>query len=116
LICAILFIASFVFVSFARDASTGWLRFAHQVYLLAITGTYLVYCQTHGGQTLGMKTWRIVMTDESGHDLDLKRALWRFPLAELGWASGVSIFWSIWDAEGQFLHDRLAGTRILAIR
>lgn len=115
LICAILFVASFLFVSFARDASTGWIRSVYQSYLLGVTAIYVVYCETHGGQTLGMKTWRIVVTDRDGNVISLRRALWRFPLALTGWISGISIAWSFLDHDRQFLHDRLAATRVVII-
>jgi uncharacterized RDD family membrane protein YckC len=115
LLTAILFVASFLFLSFARDASTGWIRYAYQAYLLAIAASYIVYCETHGGQTLGMKTWHIAVTDPEGDEIDLRRALWRFPLAVAGWAGGLSILWSLCDRDRQFLHDRLASTRIITL-
>jgi hypothetical protein len=40
--------------------------------------------------------------------------LLRFALALVLVPTGVSIVWSFFDAEGQFLHDRLAGTRLVS--
>lgn len=115
LLGALLFIASYVFVSFARDASSGWLRHLHQSCLLAVVAAYVIYCDAHGGQTLGMKTWKIALCKVDGKALEWKQALYRFPLAALGWMSTVSLVWSIFDREHLFLHDRLAATRVIMV-
>jgi uncharacterized RDD family membrane protein YckC len=115
LLCALLFIASFVFISIAKDATAGWTRHVHQFYLFVVAGTYVVYCQTRSGQTLGMKTWRIAVQDYDGNIPDLRLALWRYPLAVAGWLSGVSLLWSLFDRDRQFLHDRLFSTRVVRV-
>ncbi len=74
---------------------------------------YFVWFWTHGGQTLAMKTWHLRLTSYTGQRVSLSQALFRYLLA---WPSvcffGAGIFWAIFDRDGQFLHDRIAGTRI----
>ena len=36
--------------------------------------------------------------------------------APVGWAEGSDLIWAIRDREGQFLHDRLLGTRLVDAR
>ena len=56
LLFAILFVASYLFLSLARDAQAGLPRLAFQVYVLAVCGAYFVFCWVRSGQTLPMKT------------------------------------------------------------
>ncbi len=99
-----------VLTHWAASAPVLW---AHLFLLL------LVYCVgfwCYGGQTLAMKTWRIRVLARDGTRLRLWQALWRYLLC---WPSllcgGIGIFWALVDRDGQFLHDRLAGTRLVDV-
>ncbi len=75
---------------------------------------YFVWFWQRDGQTLAMKTWRIRLVDGStGHTAGYGQCLLRYSLA---WPSlllgGVGILWALVDKDRQFLHDRIAGTRI----
>ena len=115
LLCAVLFLSSYLFLSLARDAQSGWPRTLFQVYLLSMSGVYFVFCWTRTGQTLPMKTWRMRVVTEHGDALGVDRAFWRYLLAIPGMLSGISLLWALFDRERQFLHDRLAGTRIVRV-
>ena len=60
-----------------------------------------------------MKTWRIRLISADGPAIRPAQALLRYLLC---WPSllflGVGILWAYLDRDGQFLHDRLAGTRL----
>ncbi|HEX4985447.1 MAG TPA: RDD family protein [Burkholderiales bacterium] len=113
LLIAILFLASYLFLAFARDAQSGWPRTVFQIYLLAVCGAYFVYCWTRTGQTLPMKTWRLKVTTRDGRLLSPRQAAWRYVLAVPGMMSGTAVLWALFDREKLFLHDRLAGTLIV---
>lgn len=67
------------------------------------------------GQTLALKTWHIRLETVTGAPLTLPIALKRMLLATIGYtACGATILWSFIDRDSQFLHDRLAGTRLVA--
>lgn len=87
------------------------LLWGHFFLVLAI---YFVWLWTHGGQTLAMKTWRIRVISVNGGGVQPLQGLIRYLLA---WPSlgffGAGIVWSLFDRERQFLHDRLAGTRLV---
>lgn len=101
-----------------------------------VFGVYFIWLWTHGGQTLPMKTWRIRVVATDGNALGPWRALGRYLLAWLwvlpGWAAASLFQASGWkfglflalncvllaiaarfDKDRQFLHDRLAGTRLI---
>ena len=98
----------FFFASGGRDATHGWERYVLQVFILAVCASYFLWCWLRGGQTLAMKAWHIRLVG-----LSPAKALSRFLLAALFMPTGISLVWSIFDRDRQFLHDRLAGTRLV---
>src|SRR6185295_501736 len=113
LLFGILFVCSYVFLSVAREALSGWHRVLFQFYLLCVCGAYFVFCWARTGQTLALKTWRMRVTREDGQPLTITRALWGYLLCIPGIRSGTSLLWAVFYKERQFLHDRLAHTRIV---
>jgi len=113
---ALLFIAAIPFLKIVGDASAPGRRLAFQLYLLAVLYGYFAVFWVRGGQTLAMKTWRIRLVDVTGAPIGLGRAALRFMLALAGLALfGVTIVWALFDRDRQFLHDRLAGTRLVRV-
>jgi len=94
---------------FAPSPGMLWLH----VFLLLLA--YFAWCWLNGGQTLPMKTWklRIISTEDTA--LRPLQAVLRYLAA---WPSilffGFGVFWALFDKDGQFLHDRIAGTRIIS--
>jgi len=115
LLFGILFVASYLFVGLARDAQTGMPRLVFQIYVLAVCGAYFVFCWVRSGQTLPMKTWRIRLVTEQGRPLAVGRAFQRYLLAVPSVLSGIGLLWALVDRDRQFLHDRLAKTRIVRV-
>ena len=114
LVIAVLFVASFVFISLSGDAQSGWKHIVYQIFLLGVLFAYFSVFWLRSGQTLAMKTWRIKLVDRDGALITLPRAVLRFVLALLSLSLfGVSIIWALFDADRQFLHDRLAKTRLI---
>lgn len=102
--------------------------------LFAIAAWYFVWSWTGGRRTLPMKTWRLRLTLANGHPLPAKVALLRYlaiwigPGLALGayavlnryglgahalWLVAFNFLWALVDRDRQFLHDRIAGTRIV---
>jgi uncharacterized RDD family membrane protein YckC len=109
------------------------------LFLFLVAGAYFVRCWTDSGHTLAMKTWRVRLTStEVGQSgVPLRTAMLRYLLA-WGWfvpalivraafglhgkgetaaviAAGIAA-WAMTaflDKDRQFLHDRLAGTRLV---
>ena len=111
LLFAVAFFAAwlFFFASGARDATAGWLRYALQLFIGVVFASYFLWCWLRGGQTLAMKAWGIKLVDVTP-----RKALLRFLLALL--LLPASIAWALFDRDRQFLHDRLAGTRLVNAR
>jgi uncharacterized RDD family membrane protein YckC len=99
----------FFFASGARDATSGALRRELQLFIVIVLAGYFLWCWLRGGQTLAMRAWRIRLVDVTP-----ARALLRFVIA--GLFLPLSILWALVDRDRQFLHDRLAGTRLIDAR
>jgi uncharacterized RDD family membrane protein YckC len=103
--------------------------------LFVVLGAYCVWGWSGGRRTLPMRTWRIAMELASGTRVSVSRAALRYvawwlgpalalaayaalrPLGYGRWALAllaVNYAWALVDSERQFLHDRVAGTRLVA--
>lgn len=112
-VTALWMLASAIVTALFGSATDGAPRALLQLLAFATVSGYFIWCWSHGGQTLAMKTWRIRVTDDQGGALNATAALRRYLLACAGVGlAGIGLWWALWDAEGQFLHDRLGGTRL----
>jgi uncharacterized RDD family membrane protein YckC len=111
LVFAVAFFAAwiFFFASGARDATSGVLRRELQLFIVVVLAAYFLWCWLRGGQTLAMRAWHIRLVDVTP-----RKALLRFLLATA--LLPLSILWALVDRDRQFLHDRLAGTRLIDAR
>lgn len=82
-----------------------------QALLLAATGAYFVISWLRGGQTIGMRAWRLRIVRADGQPLHARQALVRFcvGLISLGTA-GLGFWWALFDAQNRTWHDLAAGT------
>jgi len=134
----VLFISGWLFAAFPEKRHALYLRAILQDWLFLVMGMYFIWFWTHGGQTLAMKTWRIRLETTDGNKVSTRRALGRYFLAWLWVVPGLAAAWAmgaknwllvliptanilLWalsiylDPQRQFLHDRLAGTRIVGV-
>lgn len=141
LLLGILFAAAslFLLASAAQPAQGTYLQVLQIVYLGMIFAAYFLWCWLRRGQTLAMKAWRIRLIGVGQDKLPAARALVRFAVAAsiLCCAAAALIFaiahrdgwlclsalaiaclspaWALVDPDRQFLHDRLAGTRLVLL-
>ncbi|MBX3628447.1 MAG: RDD family protein [Nitrosomonas sp.] len=116
ILLAVIFIASFLFHLILRDTSAAYFQPLYRSYLLIVMGYYFVWFWTHGGQTLAMQTWKIRVVTNDGQKLSSRIAIIRYLLAVTGiLCFGIGFLWALIDREHQYLHDRLAGTRLVKI-
>jgi len=87
-----------------------------QALVLAFTATYFVVSWTRGGQTIGMRAWRLRVMRTDGTRVTWPRALLRFAVAlvSLG-ALGAGFAWALLDAGKRTWHDIAADTRVVRL-
>jgi uncharacterized RDD family membrane protein YckC len=114
LLIGITFFAALLFLGISGGSASGWVRHAFQVYLFLVIGLYFAGSWRRHGQTLAMKTWSLRLVGANGARITLSQAVLRYvcawPSVALG---GIGILYAPFDRDRQFLHDRLAGTKIV---
>jgi uncharacterized RDD family membrane protein YckC len=115
-VIALWLLASALVTTVIGSAVSGVPRTLLQVISVAIVSGYFLWCWTHGGQTLAMKAWCIRVVDDHGNPLSAIPAVSRLVLASAGVClAGVGLWWAVLDKDKQFLHDRLAHTRLILL-
>jgi len=102
--------------------------------LFAVLAGFFTWCWSRGRRTLAMKTWRMRLVRVDGSPLPPRTALLRYLATWIGpllavlayavlaprgagahatWLVALGFLWAFIDRDRQFLHDRIAGTRIV---
>ncbi len=115
LLTGLLFVASVPLTVLHGGAIAGG-SVGFRLYLLAIIFIYCGWQWTHGGQTLGMKAWRLRVMSDNHAPLDWRLSGLRFLAALLSTtAAGLGYVWLLFDRERLTWHDRLSGTRLVIV-
>lgn len=86
----------------------------YSTYLLALSYGYFVWQWVHGGQTLGMRAWRVSLQRPDGGRPGWSEASIRFTAALCSWLpAGLGFAWALFDRDSLALHDRLSKTRLI---
>jgi uncharacterized RDD family membrane protein YckC len=104
--------------------------------IFVVCGAYCAWMWSGGRRTLAMRTWHLAISTRTGTQPDKARALCRYlawwigpacalvayvlarPTGHGRWALvllALDYAWALVDPDRQFLHDRIAGTRIVRI-
>ena len=87
-----------------------------QLFLLLAPLGFFSWFWMHGGQTLGMRAWRLKLLSRDGKRASLRQSLVRCAGALLSMlALGLGYLWILFDPEGLAWHDRLSGTRLVLV-
>jgi len=114
LLFALMLLSSLPFVMIAHEADPVATRPLFQLYLLLVAAAYFVWQWRRGGQTLAMKAWHMRLVTHDNTPLSLRHATSRFLFAVPGaLLLGAGFLWALVDRDALFLHDRLAGTKIV---
>ncbi|OQW73318.1 MAG: hypothetical protein BVN35_12525 [Proteobacteria bacterium ST_bin11] len=114
LLLAVWFFATAIALPFNAGQAFASDQFFFPLYLLIISFVFYGWFWTHGGQTLGLRAWKIKVCTPDGHCPDWRQAGVRFIGALLSWAClGLGFFWCLVDKNGQCWHDYLSKTRLV---
>lgn len=112
-----LFLATLLVLPFAQGNAIDSGNKLYACYLIVCSYFYFVWHWTHGGQTLGMRAWRIRLICQNGKIPDWQAGSQRFLLASLSWIFlGAGFLWVIFDPDKLTFHDRYSKTRLLKIK
>ncbi|MFN5179498.1 RDD family protein [Limnohabitans sp.] len=135
LLFGVVFMAGYLFGALSQTRHALDNRHGLQAFVFLVLGIYFTWFWSRG-QTLAMKTWHVRLVDLQGRAVSQSRALARYVLSWL-WFLPPLFLRAIWDLpapevavlsmgwiaiwallsrfhpQRQFLHDALAGTRLV---
>ncbi len=114
LVLALIFLGTLPLVILNAGEAIPAHRAWYRLWLLAIVGGYFIFFWVRGAETLGMKSWRIMIVSREGGPVGVRRAMLRAGAAVLSWLPcGAGFLWSLLDGDGLAWHDRLSGTKLV---
>ncbi|MDO9104159.1 MAG: RDD family protein [Methylovulum sp.] len=113
LLCAILFAATALLLPFNAGEAYTRQQFFYPLYLLTISFIFYGWFWTHGGQTLGLRAWRIKVLTLDQQPISWTHALIRFTTAIISWGFlGLGFLWMLFDKKQRGWHDYLSKTAV----
>lgn len=112
--------AGLVLLAFRGRVDLAHPPFAYQAVLratlLLLSALYFVLSWSRGGQTIGMRAWRLRVVDAGGGALAWPRALLRFVLALVSLSAlGLGFLWCLADRERRGWHDLGSRSRMVRL-
>jgi len=122
IVFAIIFVAAQWFPLIPEQYQTHIaLKLLKQIYVLGIAFFYFGYSWRRGGQTIGMKAWRIrAQSARTGSteyiQLSWKQCLIRYLVAIVSWfPAGLGFIWTLFDSKHRSWHDMASSTRLVVL-
>ena len=114
LLIAVLFLATAILLPFtAGEAVSTQQTIIYRIYLTVISFFFYGWFWTHGGQTLGMRAWKIRVLTLDQKPISWTQALLRFATAIISWGfCGFGILWILIDKNRRSWHDHLSKTAL----
>jgi len=114
LLIAVLFFSTAILLPFnSGEATTPSQLIYYRAYLIAVSFLYYGWFWTHGGQTLGLKAWKIKVLTANQYPISWKQALLRFLAAAFSWSIlGFGFLWILFDPNKRSWYDRLSQTAV----
>lgn len=120
LLIAILFIVTGIANALNQGVAIEPSDTFYPLYVMIVFGLsylYFAWFWIHGGQSLGMKTWRIKLQSSDDRVISWKIASIRFFSALLSWGGfGLGFLWAFIDKKNRCWHDMLSHTELLDLR
>jgi uncharacterized RDD family membrane protein YckC len=113
LLIGVFFIATLAWVFLQKGQAVSPNTLAFDSYLFTVSYLFFGWFWTHGGQTLGMKAWKIRLTRQDRKPISWKAATIRYFAATLSLlAVGAGFLWALVDRKKRTFHDWLSNTQI----
>lgn len=116
LLGGVLFLASLLVLPLLGDQPSVGALLIFRLYLLLIIFGFFAWFWSHGGQTLGMRAWRIRLQNRNPGPLTLWQVMLRFIVATFSWLLfGLGFLWSLIDKENLTWHDRYSMSELVVV-
>ncbi len=113
LLIAVLFVATALLLPLNAGKAFTAEQFFFPLYLLLVSFCFYTWFWMHGGQTLGLRAWKIKVLTLDRKPITWKHALLRFSAAMLSWLFfGLGFLWILIDKNQRSWHDHLSQTAL----
>lgn len=113
LLMSVLLLASMIAVALNGGNAIGQGNPFFLIYLFGVSFIFYGWFWTHGGQTLGMRSWKVRLITSDGTDLTWQRAFIRFAITILSWLPlGVGFWWQYLAKDRLSWADKMSGTQL----
>lgn len=114
LLAAALFLAALPAAPLLGEQPSTAALLLFRLYLLLIIFAFFAWFWAHGGQTLGMRAWRVKLQNRQSGPVTLWQLMLRFIVATFSWLLfGLGFIWSLLDKEKLTWHDRYSMTELV---
>ena len=111
LLFSILLLATFIIVALNNGTAIGPGNPFFIAYLFIVSFIFYGWFWTHGGQTLGMRSWKVTLYSQTGRVISWQQAMLRFAISIIAWlALGIGIWWQYCGKNNQSWPDQASGT------
>ena len=114
LLGSVFFCATFILISSLGEGEIESGNLFYDAFLIFLAYLYFCWHWTKGGQTLGMRSWNVLVVNESNIALNWKQASLRYAASLLSLVLvGLGFVWALFDKDKLALHDRLSKTKLI---
>lgn len=113
LLMSVLFFAGLIALALNDGQAIGQGNPFFLIYLVGVSFIFYGWFWTHGGQTLGMRSWKVRLITSDGTEVTWQRAFIRCAITLISWLPFGIGFWWQYLAKGRLsFADRLSGTQL----
>ncbi len=114
LICiCLLLLAGLLYLALMQGEAESLKTPTYLIYQLCILSGYFILSWHFGGQTLGMRPWRLYLLNNEGQYLSWKACVWRYLIQMLTLTGcGIVFLTTFTDGKKRALHDILSRSQM----
>jgi len=110
---SVLLLAGFVAVAFNRGEAISSANPFFMLYIIGVWFFFYGWFLTRGGQTLGMRAWKVYLVSNDQYNVTWLQVAIRFFANIIAWLPfGLGFWWQYLGKDKQSWPDYLSGTRI----
>lgn len=110
LLLGVLFLATAVVLPFNAGQAFAATQYFYPFYLLSVSFLFFGWFWTHGGQTLGLRAWKIQVQTFDHQNITWTQAAKRFCC--LLFTLGLDLVWLLFNKQYLGLHEKLSGSAV----
>lgn len=114
ILLSILMLASFIAVVVNDNEAIEQGNLFFIAYLFTVSCLFYSWFWTHGGQTIGMRAWKVYLRSDQQAHISWRQASLRFFIACISWLPlGLGFWWQYLAVDKQSWPDKISNTHLI---